>query len=218
MRVVCLSDTHLRHAAFQIPEGDLLVVAGDVTGRGSLAELDQVDAWLATLPHPHKVLIAGNHDFGFELDPPAARARIRHATYLQDEEVTLGGLRIWGSPWQPVFFDWAFNLPRGAPLREKWDAIPVGIDVLVTHGPPRGILDRTARGEDVGDDDLLAAVLRVRPRLHVFGHIHEARGAVQRHGISFVNACGCDLHYRPTQPPIVVDLPVLPDRDPPEAP
>lgn len=206
MRVVCLSDTHLRHAELRVPDGDLLLLAGDVTRRGSLPELEEVDAWLATLPHPHKVLVAGNHDFGFETDPAAARARLGHAAYLEDQELTLGGLRIWGSPWQPVFFDWAFNLPRGVPLREKWDLVPAGIDVLLTHGPPRGILDRTARGEDVGDDDLLAAVLRVRPRLHVFGHIHESHGTVVRDGVTFVNAACCDLRYRPTQPPIVIDL------------
>jgi predicted phosphohydrolase len=206
MRVVCLSDTHLRHEGISVPAGDLLLVAGDTTRRGSLAELDEVDAWLGSLPHPHKVLIAGNHDFAFETEPEAARARVRHATYLQDEELTVGGLRIWGSPWQPVFFDWAFNLPRGAPLREKWDLVPPGIDVLLTHGPPRGILDRTAHGEDVGDDDLLAAVRRVRPRLHVFGHIHESRGTLLRDGVTFVNAACCDLRYRPTQAPIVIDL------------
>jgi hypothetical protein len=151
------------------------------------------------------VVIAGNHDFAFERTPEA-RTWISRATYLQDEEVTVAGLRIWGSPWQPRFFDWAFNLDRGEPLRQVWSQIPAGIDVLVTHGPPRGILDRTARGEPVGCDDLLAAVGRVRPRLHVFGHIHEAYGKVARDGVTFVNASSCDLGYAPVQAPIVVDL------------
>jgi predicted phosphodiesterase len=205
MRVVCLSDTHLRHAELRVPDGDLLVVAGDTTRRGAPDELAQVDDWLASLPHPAKVWIAGNHDFGLQTDP-AARGRLRGAVYLQDEEVTLHGLRIWGSPWQPVFFDWAFNLPRGAPLRERWDLVPAGIDVLVTHGPPRGLLDRTAHGEDVGCDDLLVMVERVKPRLHVFGHIHEGYGTVRRGATLFVNASSCDLRYRPVQPPIVVEL------------
>ncbi|MCA9490041.1 MAG: metallophosphatase domain-containing protein [Myxococcales bacterium] len=205
-RVVCLSDTHGRHAELAVPEGDVLLLAGDVTRRGRPDELAELDAWLATLPHPHKVLIAGNHDFLFETDPPRARSLIRHATYLEDEEVTVCGLRIWGSPWQPAFFDWAFNLPRGEALRRVWEAIPAGLDVLLTHTPPRGVLDRTSRGQDVGCDDLLAAVARARPRLHVFGHIHEDVGRVERDGTIFVNACSCTLSYVPSNPPIVIDL------------
>lgn len=205
MRVVCLSDTHLRHRSILVPDGDVLLVAGDVTKRGHADELADFDDWLGALPHPTKVWVAGNHDFGLQLDP-LAPGRIRHATYLCDAGTTAGGLRIWGSPWQPVFFEWAFNLPRGGPLREKWAQIPSDTDILVTHGPPRGILDRTRHGEHVGCDDLLAAVERLRPRLHVFGHIHESAGRLERDGTVFVNASICDLQYRPTNPPVVVDL------------
>lgn len=205
MRVVCLSDTHQRHGAVRVPDGDLLLVAGDVTRRGHPDELAAFDDWLGALPHPAKVWVAGNHDFGLQ-DDPDAPARIRHATYLCDAATTVGGLTIWGSPWQPVFFDWAFNLPRGAPLREKWALVPPGTAILVTHGPPRGILDRTQLGEHVGCDDLLDAVRAIRPRLHVFGHIHESAGREERDGTVFVNASVCDLRYRPTNPPIVVDL------------
>lgn len=205
-RVVCLSDTHGRHAELDVPDGDLLVLAGDVTRRGRPDELADLDAWLARLPHPHKVVIAGNHDFLFETDPPRARSLIRSATYLQDEGVTLCGLRVWGSPWQPAFFDWAFNLPRGDALREVWAAVPDRLDVLVTHTPPRGVLDRTSRGQAVGCDDLLDAVVRTRPRLHVFGHIHEAAGTLERDGTIFVNASACTLSYVPSNPAIVVDL------------
>ncbi len=205
MRIVCISDTHDKHAALDIPDGDVLVHAGDITGRGRREQIVAFDAWLGGLPHRHKVVIAGNHDFGLERDP-SNRAWFAHATYLLDEEVTLDGVRFYGSPWQPRFFDWAFNLDRGAPLREVWAKIPVGVDVLITHGPPYGILDRTARGEAVGCEELRAAVARVRPRLHVFGHIHEAYGQLELDGTRFVNASACDLSYAPVQPPIVVDL------------
>jgi len=151
-------------------------------------------------------VIAGNHDWAFQRTPLRARALIRHAIYLEDEETTVAGLRIWGSPWQPWFFDWAFNLQRGPEIAAKWALIPDGIDVLITHGPPQGILDRTSRGDAAGCADLLAAVLRVRPRLHLFGHIHEAYGSLERDGIRFVNACNCSERYRPVQPPMVVDL------------
>ena len=205
MRVVCISDTHGLHNQVSVPDGDLLIHAGDLSRSGKEDDVRAFDRWLGTLPHPHKVVIAGNHDFGFEQEPDA-RSWITQALYLQDEEVTLGGLRIWGSPWQPWFFDWAFNLHRGEPLRKVWAQIPVGIDVLVTHGPPRGILDTTSRGEAVGCDDLLEAVQRIRPRLHLFGHIHEAYGQVTQGGTTFVNASVCNLRYRPVQPPIVVEL------------
>jgi predicted phosphohydrolase len=208
MRVVCLSDTHGRHGEIVVPDGDLLVVAGDVSGRGRRHEIEAFDAWLGKLPHPHKVLISGNHDFGFERDREA-RSWVRNAIYLQDELVEVAGLRVYGSPWQPWFYDWAFNLHRGPAIREKWDLIPPDVDVLLTHGPPRGILDVTDAGEPVGCDDLLDAVRRVRPRLHVFGHIHEGYGRVDRDGTIFVNASNCDVGYRAVNPPIVVDLDVM---------
>jgi predicted phosphodiesterase len=206
MRIVCVSDTHDLHHKLDVPDGDLLLHAGDATMRGSLDQIEQFDWWLAARPHRHKVVIAGNHDWGFQRTPARARALIRHARYLEDEETTIEGLRIWGSPWQPWFYDWAFNLPRGAAIAAKWAQIPAGIDILITHGPPLGILDRTADGDDVGCADLLAAVQHVRPRLHVFGHIHEAYGQEERAGTRFVNACSCTLRYQPLQPPIVIDL------------
>ena len=145
MRIVCLSDTHNLHSAFAVPEGDVLVHAGDATLRGTREEVVAFDAWLGTLPHRHKVLVAGNHDWLFEREPDRARGMITNATYLQDEGVTIDGLAFWGSPWQPWFLSWAFNLQRGAPLREKWDRIPAATDVLITHGPPHGILDRVEK-------------------------------------------------------------------------
>lgn len=206
MRVVCLSDTHDLHGKLTVPDGDLLLHAGDATSKGTLAQIEAFDWWLAAQPHRHKVVIAGNHDFGFQRTPTQARKLIRHATYLEDSEITIDGLRIWGSPWQPWFHDWAFNLQRGAEIAAKWALIPDGIDVLVTHGPPLGILDRTSRGDDVGCADLLAAVQRVKPRLHLFGHIHEGYGTLERDGTRFVNASNCTERYHPVQPPIVIDL------------
>lgn len=206
MRVVCISDTHNQHEGIPaIPEGDLLIHAGDATGRGRPEAIRAFDAWLGTLPHRHKVVVAGNHDFAFERHEEA-RSWIRHATYLQDEGVEIEGHLVWGSPWQPRFMDWAFNLDRGAPLREKWDLIPKKVDILVTHGPPMGILDRLWDGKRVGCADLTEAVAKLRPRLHVFGHIHESYGVEEHHGTRFVNACTCTREHRPINPPVVVDL------------
>ena len=210
MRIVCLSDTHLIHrkGAIEVPDGDLLVHAGDATYRGKPKEIRQFNDWFAGLPHRHKIFVAGNHDFGFEREPDAARALLDSSiTYLMDAEVVIEGLRIWGSPWQPWFHDWAFNLPRGPDIRAKWQLIPAGIDVLITHGPPLGIGDRTVFGDDVGCADLLDEIRsRIKPRLHVFGHIHEGYGRYQQDGVTYVNACTVDEQYQLRNPPVVVDL------------
>jgi Icc-related predicted phosphoesterase len=180
-RIAAMADTHGRHRELNVPGADILIHAGDLTGRGTRGQVENALEWLKSLPHRHKVLVAGNHDFFYENEPELAQALTREAgvIYLRDSEVTLEGLRIWGSPWQPRFFDWAFNLDRGEPLDAKWRLIPEGIDVLVTHGPPRGFGDRVSRGERVGCERLLAHLERVKPRVHLFGHIHEDRGEWQ---------------------------------------
>lgn len=206
MRIVCISDTHFLHAGLVVPEGDLLVHAGDFTNTGDLEEVAGFDAWFGALPHRHKILVAGNHDLEFEHRPDVAQALIRGATYLQDAEAEVEGLRIWGSPWQPWFYDWAFNLQRGADIRAKWDLIPEGIDILVTHGPPAGHGDRTFDQREVGCADLLDAVRRIQPRLHVFGHIHEGYGITREGETICVNASSCTASYRPLNAPLVVDV------------
>jgi predicted phosphohydrolase len=206
MRIVCLSDTHNLHGKIDVPAGDILLHAGDFSMMGRPNEIAAFDAWLATLPHKHKVIIAGNHDWGFQLKPREARAMIRHATYLEDSEATVEGLRIWGSPWQPDFGDWAFNLPRGSQLAAKWALIPTRVDILITHGPPFGIGDEVFDGESAGCRDLLKDLQRVRPRLHLFGHIHEGYGEHRAEGTIYVNASICDVKYAPVNAPVIVDL------------
>jgi len=210
MRIVCVSDTHNLAEEVSVPDGDLLLHAGDLTQRGRPAGVERAARWLATLPHPHKVVVAGNHDFLFQDDPARARALLEAVpglVYLEDAESTVAGLRIWGTPWQPWFYDWAFNLPRGGEeLARVWARVPAGVDVLLSHSPAHGILDRTERGEPVGCERLRAELPRIRPRLHVFGHIHEAYGELVEGDTRHVNASTCDLRYRPVQAPVVVEL------------
>lgn len=187
MRIVFVSDTHGRHQHTLVPDGDVLVHAGDVTLDGSLEGVEAFDRWLGTLPHRHKVVIAGNHDECFQHQADRARARITNAIYLEDSACEVGGLKFYGSPWTPLFFDWSFMLPE-VELAEKWAAIPAGLDVLVTHGPPHGILDWTNRGEHAGSLSLLHRVHEAKPRFHVFGHIHEAAGRLDTPDTIFVNA------------------------------
>lgn len=205
VRIVALADTHSRHAKLKVPDGDVLIHAGDLTRTGTLPQLAEVAAWLRELPHREKILIAGNHDFAFERDPHLARSVFEGLTYLEDAaHTTSHGLRVWGSPWQPEFYQWAFNLPRGAPLDAKWRDIPAGLDVLVTHGPPHGYGDRVYGGERVGCEDLLRHCLEKKPRLHLYGHIHEDRGQWMEGGVCFANVTTADSELAP----MVIDLPL----------
>lgn len=206
MRIVCLSDTHGLHDRVDVPDGDVLLHAGDLSGRGTEAEIERFARWLEGLPHARKVIIAGNHDFLFESDPARGRELLGDVDYLDTEGVRIEGVHVWGSPWQPWFFDWAFNLERGPVLAAHWAKAPDDVDILLTHTPPAGCLDLTDRGEAVGCADLAAALPRIAPALHVFGHIHEAAGVEERPGGGLaVNASICDLRYRPVHPPVVID-------------
>lgn len=211
MRIVLISDTHNLHEQIVVPPGDMLVHAGDFTLGGAPEELAPFFDWLSAQPHPHKIIIAGNHDLLFETDPDSARSMVPgNVTYLQDSGCVVDGLRIWGSPWQPWFLDWAFNLETEAALQARWDLIPADTDLLITHGPPLGILDECFDGRRVGCSALLRTVRDIAPALHLFGHIHEGYGSTQdpEHQIAtrFINGCVCDMMYRPVNPPVVIDL------------
>lgn len=195
MRIVALADTHMFHDELAVPDGDVLVHAGDMARSGAPDELTEVARFLRALPHPTKIVVAGNHDRLFETQPERARQIFEGLSYLQDSELVVDGVRFWGAPWQPEFHSWAFNLPRGAALAEKWALIPEGIDVLITHGPPEGYGDKVSDRRGAGCRDLLERVQAVRPRLHLFGHIHQDRGVWREGDITFANVTTweCDL-------------------------
>lgn len=205
MKIVMLSDTHARHAGLKVPEGDLLIHAGDFSSRGRLPEVVEFLHWFAALPHPHKVLIAGNHDFLAEQNPGLFKSLIPEGIhYLNDSACTIEGIQIWGSPVQPWFHNWAFNRQRGSEIRRHWDMIPEGTDILIVHGPPFGIGDLTVSGEQVGCKDLLERILAIRPKLCVFGHIHEAHGAWLQEGTLFANVSVLDFNYKLSKDPQVI--------------
>jgi len=208
MRLVCISDTHSRTDGLVVPDGDVLVVAGDFCGRGTDYSVSLFHDFLLTLPHKHKVVIAGNHDWPFyRTDSTVVRAFKQTFTYLEDSGCTIGGLKFWGSPWQPEFFNWAFNLPRGESLAKKWRMIPSDTDVLITHGPPFGILDVVPGGMRVGCEDLATEVLhRIQPKAHIFGHIHNSYGVVYREPTVFANASICTEAYEADNAPVVIDI------------
>ncbi|KAG8740825.1 hypothetical protein FRC10_003853 [Ceratobasidium sp. 414] len=192
IRVVCISDTH--NAQPPIPDGDILIHAGDLTDSGTADELRKVAEWLSSLPHPTKLVIGGNHDRG--LDAKLRQAKRNPAEdpeidwpafgiiYLEHSaaQITVLGrqLRVFGSPYTPELGQWAFQYPQARLLPERaqavWESIPLDADILITHGPPLNHLDMTTRGKPSGCPALLDRMWRVQPMLHVFGHIHEARG------------------------------------------
>jgi len=181
VRVVAIADTHLQHQDLVIPDGDLLVHAGDALQHGDLDELRRAADFFGALPHPKKVFVAGNHEVCLEKRPAEARAILEDAgfLYLEDEAMTIDGLVFHGSPWQPKFRIWAFGAKRGPELAAKWKKIPDRVDVLVTHGPPYGFGDRIEWGgviRRVGCVDLAARVRELAPSLHLFGHIHQDPG------------------------------------------
>ena len=206
MRIVCLSDTHHMFLSVKVPPGDLLLHAGDHSRTGTVEEVRASADWLRAQPHRHKVVLGGNHDFCLEVPGTSGPEMFAGLTYLEDQQVEVEGLSIYGSPWTPEFGRrWAYQKPRGDSLVEVWNGIPQGTDVLVTHGPPAGLGDFTVRGEPAGCQDLLRRVRQVKPALHLFGHIHEGYGYRRQGETLFVNGSSCSIGYVYMQPPHVFD-------------
>ena len=196
LRLVIVSDTH-RSYKMPIPDGDVLVHAGDSEWSGS-----RMDKWASGLNHPYKLAICGNMDFSMQKTAEG----MQNVTYLQDSSVVISGVKFYGSPWTPKFTG-VFQLTSKSQAEDVWNKVPHDVDVLITHGPPSTKLDITSRGLEVGDDVLLAAVTSIKPRVHCFGHIHESYGTTQTDDTLFCNAAVYNNH-----PPIVVDVPISKDR------
>lgn len=208
MRIVAISDTHFYPVTKPIPDGDVLIHAGDLTGHGTFMEIKKAGDWLASLPHKHKLVVAGNHDFLFEKDYELARHAIGHGfngvTYLQDQLADIEGVLVYGAPWSVEYNHWAFGLSQEK-AKSRWDRVPGVVDILITHGPPYDIMDAAPNGYKLGCKELRAKVEEIKPRLHVFGHIHHSHGVRKLGGTLYVNAAVCDEKYKHTQDPIVLD-------------
>ncbi|CAH2011797.1 unnamed protein product [Acanthoscelides obtectus] len=220
VRIVCMSDTHARDITFHIPEGDIFIHAGDFSCIGEKTSIIKFNNWLGTLPHKHKIVIAGNHDHTFDisfmeqdifLDEGTTNVQqyLTNCIYLQDSSREIHGIKIYGTPWIPEHLGGAFSLTRGTKLLSKWKKIPKDIDILVTHTPPLGHGDLAHSKVRTGCVELLNTVIRrVKPKYHIFGHIHEGYGVTTNGEITFINASTCDISYKPVNPPIVFDMPL----------
>lgn len=215
MRITFISDTHTKHRELsgQLPGGTLLLHAGDLMNSGrDPRDIYDFCSWFEKQDYMHKIFIAGNHDRMFETQPDEVMQIIHNYDdifYLQDESIAIEGAKIYGSPWQPEFYNWAFNLPRrGEELERVWADIPEDIDILITHGPPQGHLDIS--GPPYNEGDLGCELLRVRvdqikPKIHVFGHIHGSYGYKFHNGTHFINAAVLTEQYQQLNAPLTVD-------------
>ncbi len=209
MTIACLSDTHsLHHRIPSIPDADILIHAGDISKYGDESQVVDFLHWFSALPHKHKIFIAGNHDFFFENKREDYIRTVipDNVIYLNDSGCEINGIRFWGSPITPEFMNWAFNRKRGTEIQQHWNKIPENTDILITHGPPAGILDTTTNFQKTGCEDLLNTVLKIRPAYHIFGHIHEAHGIITQASTTFVNAAILDEKYRIKNKPIMIDF------------
>lgn len=201
LNIDCISDTHNRHKKIALPGGDILICSGDVSGRGESGEILSFLNWYADQDYSHIVLVPGNHDFGFERNPDlwAAHCKDRNIILLNDAGCEIEGIKVWGSPVQPWFHNWAFNRQRGEDIKKHWDLIPNDTEILITHGPPGMILDdctpRSSYSRHVGCDDLYNKIIQTQVKLHVFGHIHESAGYKYKDGKTYVNAASLDGMY-----------------------
>ena len=210
VKITLLSDTHSKHKHIPMDHfigGDILIHSGDISSMGYEHEVLQFLKWFESIQnYTHKVFIAGNHDWMFQQDPNQIERILKNfptITYLRDSQTVIEGLTIYGSPWQPEFFDWAFNLPRkGDELEYVWNKISDNTDILITHGPAYGYVDRVVGGyEHLGCELLIERINEVKPILHVCGHIHSGNGVMDNGVTTFINASVLDERYDYTYKP-----------------
>jgi len=212
MKITFISDTHSKHKqiGLHLPGGDMIIHAGDLSSMGHYHELENFFKWFSKVDYKYKIFISGNHDWGFERNPSNVKEILEDfpdIIYLQDNSVTIEGIKIYGSPWQPWFFNWAFNLPRdGEELKEKWNNIPEDTDILITHGPSYGKLDTTDRSDKhLGCKLLAERITEIKPKIHVFGHIHPGSGYVYDGDTHFINASVLNDRYVYQYKPLTIE-------------
>jgi len=212
-KILAISDTHNQHKRCEklFPDGDfdMIIHAGDLTGRGYKQEVKEFFDWFGGLyQFEHKLVIAGNHDFLFEENPPVAKELIPdNVIYLQDEGVEIEGIKFWGSPQTPWFNDWAFNRQRGADIKKYWDMIPSDTDIVITHGPVQYLLDYVTHSHEyVGCEELALKLQEIEPLAHICGHIHCGYGKTYKHGTMFYNASMVNESYSPANEAQIIEI------------
>jgi Icc-related predicted phosphoesterase len=204
-----ISDTHGKHHQLKnLPKTDAIIHAGDVSSRGKEFEVEDFLLWFRELDYKYKIFIAGNHDFFFE---QVSESRVNDLIpsdiiYLNDSEVVIEEIKIWGSPVSPFFYNWAFNRHRGTDIKKHWDKIPQTTDILITHGPAYKILDKTTGSDYAGCEDLLQSIAEIKPKVHISGHIHEGYGTYKNEHTIFINASVLNANYSLVNAPVVFEM------------
>ncbi|UJH90854.1 metallophosphatase domain-containing protein [Antarcticibacterium sp. 1MA-6-2] len=204
MKIICIADTHNKHNDINIPPGDVIVHAGDFTEAGTRSETINFLTWFSALPHSHKIIVPGNHDFYLQKNLENLNEIIPHNIHcLIDSGVEIENLKFWGSPFTPGNGRWAFNKARGKEIRKTWDLVPVGTDFLITHTPAYGVLDELDNKQHIGCEELWKRVKEVKIPYHIFGHIHNDYGIVRTRNTTYINASILDNRYRVINSPII---------------
>jgi len=185
----------------------MIIHAGDMSEMGTKEQIVDFMNWFSSLDYQYKVLIAGNHDFFLEQATSKEIKKLipEGVIYLNDSGVEIEGLKIWGSPVQPWFHNWAFNRSEKS-ICKHWNEIPNDTDILITHVPPKHILDQNRREESCGCPHLTARVKELNPHYHIFGHIHESYGMIEYNGTTYVNSSNLDFLYEYANQPILIDI------------
>jgi Icc-related predicted phosphoesterase len=217
MKIALLSDTHFQWDDLTVPECDLLISTGDYSGyQGNEPELKLYHKWLDKQHASEIISLQGNHEVWVESNFAKAKRLVSEISarihFVAEEALEIQGIKIYCSSVTPWFQNWAWNLPQGEPIRTHWRQISDDTQVLVTHGPPYGILDQaTEGGEHFGCPELLARIKELKSlKLHAFGHIHGGSGECEVDGIQFINASICNQEYRPVNPVRTFDFPLPP--------
>jgi calcineurin-like phosphoesterase family protein len=205
---------------YSLPKADILIHAGDCTNIGRENEISEFVYWFQNLKgFGTKIFVAGNHDWGFEWKNPWLYQYINDENlsqsdcyYLEDSEMIITDpefskpIKIYGSPWQPEFMNWAFNVPRNQ-LYKYWEKIPLDTQILITHSPAYGMCDKVEnRPPSLGCESLIKYIDKIKPKIHITGHIHSGRGIIEKDGTIFINASICTERYEPINKPIVIDF------------
>lgn len=207
MKIVVISDTHGEHENLGSLEGDVLIHCGDIGfgGNDSLYALERLDAWFKAQSFKLILCTGGNHDFGLEDASRNGGQLFENAIYLEDQAVVFEGIKFYGAPWIPELRFWAFFKDEQA-MAKKWASIPEDTDVLLTHTPPHGLLDRTSNGKHCGCRALRDRIDQLNLKLHCFGHIHASAGMASNGSTHLINAAMVDKSYKIVRRPFEFNI------------
>ncbi len=205
MKIIFISDTHGLHSELKLPKGDVIIHGGDISDYGEKEEIIDFLDWFKKLNYSKKIFIGGNHDLYLDENPvdfldilPSNVINLRH------NSIEIDGVKIWGSPTTPDFNGWAFG-KRREEMKQHWEFMPKSMDILLTHSPPFGILDKSSQWKSLGCEYLKLKVKEIKPKYHLFGHIHASYGQVEIDGTKYINGSNLDSIKGIVNPPIEIE-------------